>query len=143
VERKRLDLLSWLLRVIAWDGLLPVAVVLTPTIIELLFPHNRGLIEPAFLWLPIAAFGTRYVVGKRHIMSNACTPTLKHMQFLAFVLGICALFFIETWLILLRLMPWAVVFEGGDKTVMGILVMIYLTAMVIAMYPGLSKREGT
>ena len=37
----RLDVTSWLLRVLKWDGILPVCIVLIPSVIALLVPNRR------------------------------------------------------------------------------------------------------
>ena len=139
---KRLDLASWLLRVMAWDGLLPVAVVLAPMAIRLLFPRSRGATELVAIFLPVIAFIVRYVVGKRCISANSCTPSFQQIQFLLFVLAISALVLIESLVIIalhLAANP-AIIFGDVGWWVFGVLLSIYLVSVVIAMYPGARTR---
>ena len=105
MDNNRLDVRSWLLRVLAWDGLLPVGVVLTPALLALALPNNHGAIELSSILLPVTAFLARYNAGKRHIARNNCSDVVRYLQFFVFVIGICGLALIEAWLILTHVMP--------------------------------------
>jgi hypothetical protein len=138
------DTRGWLLRVLAWDGLLPFAVLLTPTIIEFLLPNNRPVIELVSILLPITAFCIRYNVGKRHINSNNCSTAVRRFQFSLFVTGIIALVLIEglviiAWHLVAR--PGVVFDDDAVRIVFGVLVAVYCTSMIVAMYPGRQKQD--
>jgi hypothetical protein len=101
---------SWLLELVAWDGILPVFVVLVPTVIELLFPNRRGALEVTAITLPIAAFFLRFFVGKRHINSNRCARTVRHFQLVGLCIGILVLLMIDSLVILAHEMPKGALF---------------------------------
>jgi hypothetical protein len=131
---------SWLLRVVAWDGLLPAFVALVPTMICALLPNNRGVIEIAAVVLPIAAFFIRVSVGTRHIASNTCGTIVRRLQCFVFIVGIIILALIDSVLILTHVMPKGTPFAtSSDCIVWMVLVLVYLTSMTVAMYPGRTK----
>jgi hypothetical protein len=135
---------SWLLRVTAWDGMLPAFVVVVPSIVELLLPNHRGAIEFTAVTLPIVAFFTRLVVGQRHIDSNNCSAAFRLIQFWVFFLGVFPLVLIDGALVLSHVMPKGV-FTREDSLFFAVLYSVYLVAMIIAMYPGRAEsfREET
>ena len=133
----RLDFPSWLLRVLKWDGILPVCIVLIPSVIALLVPNRRGAIEMTAVIVPIAAFFIRFRAGKRHIESNNCGETMKVYQLCVFSLAIVALMLVDAFIVLSHVMPQ----RGGfvtteDLLTLGIPIAIYLSLMAFAMYPG-------
>lgn len=137
----RVDYASWLFRVIAWDALLPAIVVLVPTAIEWLAPNRRGFIELVSVLLPLSAFFIRYRAGKRRITSNNCSRVVQRFQFVVFCIGILPLALLECFLILVT--PTKLLAHGGDRKFFAALFGVYLTAMVIAMYPGRSALTKT
>src|SRR5262245_32440927 len=92
----RVSYRSGLLKVIAWDGMLPLIIILVPRAIELLVPRNRGAIEFAGVMLPIALFFVRFVVGKRHIVTNRCGAAFRCVQLCALCFGILVLLLIDS-----------------------------------------------
>lgn len=128
---------SWFFRVLGWDGLLPVCIVLIPTAIKILIPNNRAAIEVTGVLLPIAAFFVRLVIGLRHIALNHCAITVRRFQYCVFCLGIFLLVCVDALLILSQDMPKGAMFvTRTDYVVFAILIFIYLTSMTFAMYPG-------
>lgn len=125
----------WALRVLAWDALLPVCVTFLPLAIKGLFPNQRGALELTAVILPIAAFFARFRAGRRHIRANLCASRVQRFQLVVFCLGILPLVLIDCAVILSELMP-AGAFAAADYMALGIAVSFYLTAMIIAMYPG-------
>lgn len=142
-RKGRLDVASWLLTVVAWDGFLPALVLLLPTLIEVVIPNNRGAIEITAVLLPITAFFLRFLFGKRHIASNHCGIMVQRVQFVVFVVGIIVLALIECVVVLTHIMPkgfiWA---HGSDRIVWAVLASTYLISMIIAMYPGRMKSAS-
>jgi len=129
----RVDFSAWLLRLVTWDGLLPLFIVLVPAAIGLLVPNNRGVMEITAVGLPIAAFFVRFGVGFRLIQTNNCAAEIRRFQIVAFVFGMFLLVLFDSVLILGHLVPNGVLFAGSFLTVLG---GPYLVAMAIALYPG-------
>ena len=136
---------SWFFRVLGWDGVMPVCVALIPTVINFLIPVNRGAIEITAVFLPIAGFLIRFVMGARHISTNHCTPQVRRFQVCAFCLGIFLLVFVDALLILSHVMPKGALFANQtDRVFWVILISAYLTSMAIAMYPGrMNSQDDT
>jgi hypothetical protein len=131
---------SWLRRLIAWDGLLPVGIAIVPTGIEILLPNRRGAIEVAAVILPITAFFLRVRAGKHQIGSNQCSTAIRRIQFCALCFGILPLALIDCVIVLSHVMPKGAMFEAifGEDTDWLVLTVpvVYLTSMAVAMYPG-------
>lgn len=135
---------SWLLRLVAWDGLLPVVIWSSPFLIALLLPNKRGAIELTAIVLPIAALFLRFRAGRRYIAANHCGPILRSLQIGVFCLGILVLFAVDAVMILTHVMPKGAMFATTDDLVVwAVLYAIYFTAMAFAMYPGLRQASGT
>jgi hypothetical protein len=133
----RVNYRSWLLRVLTWDTLLPACVGLIPHVVELLFPDHRGVMEVVSVTLPIVAFFLRFHAGKRQIESNRCSEAVRGFQFFIFTLGILPLVLVDCFMILSHLMPEGALFATKtDLLVWTSFFVIYLTSMVVAMYPG-------
>jgi hypothetical protein len=136
VPRYRLNVRSWLLRVFAWDGVLPLVILGLPHAVHLCFPRAHGAIEILSIVLPISAFFIRLVVGFRHIRENRCPAFVKQLQYAALFLGILGLVIFDAFMILQLTMPQGA-FQPGDWLILfGILFVFYLPCMVLAMYPG-------
>ncbi len=127
----------WLLRVIAWDGLLPVVVWGAPWAAQWLAPGDRGLMEILGVMLPLGALFVRYFIGARQIAANRCKPTVRRLQILALCLGIFMLVLIDSMMILsLEMPPGALFATTTDLIVWGVLYAVYILTMLVAMYPG-------
>lgn len=133
--RPRVDYVKWVLRLFAWDGLLPVALVLVPWAIKFVLPNQRGPIEAAAVILPIVAFFVRLLGGLAHIAANHCSRGFRVVQRIVFCAGIFALVLIDAVLILAHIIP-AAAFSPEDALIIGGVIGAYLVAMAIAMYPG-------
>lgn len=128
---------SWFFRVLGWDGIMPVCIVLIPTLIKLLIPNNRGAVAVTVVLLPIAAFFVRLAIGIRHIAANHCAIAVRRLQYFVFCLGIFLLIGVDTLLILSHEMPKGAMFANTtDYLAFASLFSIYLASMTIAMYPG-------
>lgn len=142
VAVERVNYASWLRRLIAWDGLLPVGILIVPTGIEILFPNNRGLLEIAAVALPIAALLLRVRAGKHYIASNQCSMAVRRFQYCVFCFGILPLVLVDCFMILSHLIPkGAALVDDSDLLVLVIFFAIYLSSMAIAMYPGRAVCE--
>jgi hypothetical protein len=128
---------SWIFRVLGWDGLLPACVILILTVIDFLFPNNRGAVEITGVATPAMMFILRLIAGKHHIATNHCSVTFRRIQLCIFYFGILVLGFIDGVLILSHLTPKGALFvDRQDLVVWVALFSIYLMSMVVAMYPG-------
>ena len=134
---QRVDYGRWLWRVISWDTLLPAFILLIPGAIEQAFPNHPGLIEIAAIALPIMAFLLRVGAGVRQIASNHCGCYTRRLQRVVLVIGVLPLIAVDFLLVGAHLMPpGALAQAGSDWQIWAVLLAIYLTAMVIVMYPG-------
>jgi len=132
-----IDFGRWLGRLVSWDGVLPIGIILAPSAIEWLIPNRRGPIEFASVALPIVGFLIRFVAGKRQIESNNCGPRCRKFQFAALALGVFSLVFIDAIAMLIHLAPNRPLFAG--VMVYASLSPIYLAPMIVALYPGRAK----
>ncbi|HVA50266.1 MAG TPA: hypothetical protein VNH11_28185 [Pirellulales bacterium] len=132
----RIDFGFWLRRVVTWDALLPIVIWVAPSVIEVLLPNRRGAMEIAALVLPIAAVFLRFRAGMRHIASNRCSRLVRGVQVAVFMVGMLPLILFDCFMILSHNMPALGPMPAEDVIVWSILLSIYVTAMVIAMYPG-------
>ena len=138
-KQARVNIGLWALRVIAWDSLLPAAVILTPFAVEFICPNNRIAFEIVGLVLPLVAFFIRLFVGIHHIKSNSCSDILSFIQFCFFFCGIVVLVLVDTMLILAHQMPNGAMFKTKEDIIIFVVIcLVYLITMVIAMYPGRS-----
>ena len=127
----------WFLKLVAWDGVLPVVVLLAPTVVEQQFPNRREAMEVMAMILPITAFFVRFFVAKRHINSNQCTHLVRCFQIIALCLAILVLLLIDSLIILAHEMPKGALFATtADRIAWVVLSSVYLTTMAFAMYPG-------
>lgn len=137
MAQSRLDLGAWLLRLLSWDGLLPVGICLAPALITMMLPGHPGTVELAAVFLPIAAFFLRFRAGGRQIGSNHCGAWVRRFQWCALVVGLLMLILFDAFVILSWIMP--VVDPDAwkeDLIILGTLVGLYGIAMAVAMYPG-------
>jgi hypothetical protein len=95
----------WLIRVAAWDGMLPVVVWSLPLVALQLFPGRRGPVELLGVVLPITAFLIRFFVGVRAIRTNHCGRLVRGLQGIALWAGLFLLLIVDTLQILRLVMP--------------------------------------
>ncbi len=140
-----MSLISWMLRLITWDGLLPAFVWLIPFFAEMLFPNTPSVIELIGVGVPIAAFLIRLYVGQRFISSNHCGTVMRTFQLGVFFIGILVLVCIDSMMILAQSGPGGVqMATRTDLIVFLSLFTFYFLSMAFSMYPGYEKSlEGT
>lgn len=131
----------WLFQVIAWDGLLPAAVVLAPWGIQWVFPNRPGMIEIAGVTIPIVAFFVRVAAGRRHISSNHCGGILRCLQYIVFGLACLVLLLVDAFVILSHIVPQGVAANEEDLMILAWLLSLYLLAMTFALFPGRQPRD--
>jgi hypothetical protein len=132
----RLDWISWVIRVLAWDGLLPFLIELVPTGIREL---NLGVVAVNLtaVFVLVVALLVRTLAGMAYIRSNCCNDLTKSLQIVVFFIGIIWLMPLDLAMILC---PVNQHFETFDDVVLFVLAYTgYVIMMVIAMYPGRSR----
>jgi len=135
------NLAAWLLRLLTWDGVLPVCIFFVPSLIELLLPNNRGAVEIASVAPPIIAFFIRFAVGRHHIAANRCSAWFRRIQYAVFGIAVVLLVFFDAVLILAHLIPGAPGPPSMEEWIaLAIIASVYLTLMGTAMYPGPAKE---
>lgn len=127
---------TWLYRVVAWDGLLPVFTMLVPVVLDYMFPVNPKLRDIAITVVPIVTFFARLSVGVRHVSSNQVGKAVRTVQYLAFILGILVLFTLDGLLLVMSAFRDGQMVKGDELPVVGVWFGIYLVFMVVAMFPG-------
>lgn len=135
--RQRVRYGQWLLNLVAWDGVMPILVLLAPAIVKPQFPNGRHVVEVMAVAVPIMAFLVRFYIARRHINSNHCPRIVRGFQMVALCLAIFELLLIDSIIILAHEMPNGALFASStDWIVWGIMCAFYLTCMAFAMYPG-------
>ena len=129
---------QYLVRLIAWDGVLPVVLWLVPIAIQKLVPNPGIWIAVTAVFLPIFAFFIRYLVGISYINQNHCGKVMRKLQTVAFCLAILGLIAVDSLMIILQeVAPMA---KGGwDPRMLELLLVVYLaylSVMAFALYPG-------
>jgi hypothetical protein len=135
-----IDFAVWLFRLLTWDGVLPIGVILVPFLMDAILPIDRGLTGLVYVGLIIAAFFVRMAVGCRYIDGNNCSPIFQRAQVWFLLAGAFVLMGIDTLLVVFLEQRGGGMFVGRqDGIFIAALVSIYLACMVIAMYPGRAK----
>ncbi len=132
----------WISRVFRWDGLLPIAILLIPLALRLLFPNQRWAIELASVVLPIGGFAIRLLVGYHFINTNHCNKSFQILQAWLLVAGLAMMTLLDCVIILSVLMPkGALAMNAFDIAMSAGLYALYLLLMIVAMYPGIAPIE--
>jgi choline-glycine betaine transporter len=133
--RYRIDYFRWILRLFLCDCFLPVAVVLVPLILRLLFQVNHNSVALLIVFGAILVGTIRAVVGFRRIASNAAGKWLKRLQSIALV---AACF----WMVLADTLVMTVgTYDNRGFTqelmvIATVSYIAYLLPMLLASYPG-------
>ena len=135
----QVDIGLWVLRVCAWDGLLPACVLFVPILVHVLLPNNRGLIDFVGLTFPVGAFFIRLFVGTRHIWSNGCSNAFREVQACLLYLGVFVFVLVDTMLILSHEVQ-GVFANRDDNITMVVCVSIYLVCLVSQCTPDEASR---
>ncbi|HET6425152.1 MAG TPA: hypothetical protein VFG20_15805 [Planctomycetaceae bacterium] len=131
--------MSWLARLLAWDGVLPLFVWTIPAVLDRVVPHERAMVMLSAILLPVAAVVIRFYVGKAMIDTNRCTPRFRIVQLTCLCIGLLVLMCLDSLLITLFSLDLP-----GDPLdelvaalgVFAILYTPYLAFLAVAMYPG-------
>lgn len=133
--------MGWILRVVAWDGLLPLLIVSTPVVLLHVVPGRRELANNAMVLGPTIATILRIFEGYRIIVTNRCTSAFRACQFAALALGIFILLLIELLLLHAHEHPGGMDFRAEDLLVISTMFGSYLLVMGLATYPGAAVAD--
>lgn len=136
MHEKRIDYFSWFIRVLAWDGFMPVVIIVTPFLVQKYFPNNRNAVEFTGIMLPLVGFIFRFFAGWIHIFSNHCGRVFRALQFGVLCFGLLSIIIIDTIFVLFHGREKDAFVSSADYLTCAGLYLIYLTSMIFAMYPG-------
>lgn len=137
-----MNLQAWAMRMILWDGVLPLVVWGAPFVIAMIFPNVRGAIEIASIIIPITALIVRFNSGRQFIHSNNCLPLTQTVQVALLTVGILLLLLVDCFLILSHLGPGGnLVMTPEDFQICVFLFLTYFALIGIAMYPGRDRQS--
>jgi hypothetical protein len=140
----RINYRAWLVRVIAWDGVLPLLLWLSPFLVRLLVPGiNKDAGVLLAVPLPICVFFIRIWFGARHIDANRCEK-FRVIQYYCFLFAILVLLFVDALLLALHGEldeNWAAYLSLLRD--LSIPFAVYLALMAVAMYPGREPIPST
>jgi hypothetical protein len=131
----RINYISWLLRVVAWDGILPLVVWVAPYVLKVIVPNREEPRMLAVILTAICVFLLRWVMGVRHIEANRCSPAARQIQYFCFFAGLVVMLLTDAFALAMHdmLQPVDMI---GMLIVLSLPFSIYLTLMTAAMYPG-------
>jgi hypothetical protein len=123
-----LHLREWALSLFCWDGLLPVAVIAIPNLLNFLLPKWDFGIAMLAVFGPVIALSIRFVIGWGRMRSGQ----VYVWQMVVFTAAISALFLFEAFLLNDQV-------GGGpkiaDPTVILTMFLLYMALMAIALFP--------
>jgi hypothetical protein len=135
----RINYRAWMLRVVVWDGVIAVLLMLAPLVLQrMLIKDGQNDENERMMWvvfIPIGAFLLRWLIGGRHLDTNHCSPNFRQFQTFCFFLGLGMMLFGDCLVLSLHdMLP-------ADQALVPFLMLmpfyaIYLVCMIIAMYPG-------
>ena len=138
MTHRRLNIGGWLLRVFAWDGLVPVAMLLLSWGLALVDAGGNEWIDFLPVALPIVAIFVRLALGIQTISANHCSAQQRQAQLFLLVFGLVLLAVIECMLMLAPTLPPGMgpFDEPGGLQIVGWILLAYFCFVTVAMYPG-------
>ena len=136
-----LDVKSWVVDVISWDGLLPIATFSISLIAAAVFRDNHAPATILLIALPIIGVLIRFTIGRNRICSNHCRPKTRVLQFICLALALLMYMFFDFFVVLNAIVPDKPVFDLEDLIFFSCLGSIYFSLAAVAMYPGRSSRR--
>jgi hypothetical protein len=131
---------SWILRVVAWDGILPLLVWMSPGFIKALAPKNQRESDALVVMFLVAILFLRFRAGSIYISSNNCTPGIRKLQFVIFCIAISWLLLVDLIMILMNMGPPPPVRDPNEPLAIFLILLgfylAYFMLMLFAMYPG-------
>lgn len=119
---------EWLITLICWDGLLPIAVFSVPNLVAFLFPNWQFVISMLAVFGPVAALCVRFVFGWTRMKSGQAYV----WQMIVFTIGISALFLFEAFVLNDQVAPGPKIAYPSTLLVM---FLVYMGMMALALFP--------
>jgi len=124
--RKSVDVVYWLSSLVAWDGALPALMVVTPIVLQWLWPLNAVARDFGVTIVVITALFIRLVVGWRHVGRNHCGSVTRFVQKTLLCILVICLILVD---VLLMILP-------DPAGVLCVVFGIYAPLMLFVLYPG-------
>ena len=131
---------TWFLRLLGWDGVLPVVVFLVPRLVAYLLPQFPDAMVVFALALLIVGILYRFFVGRKHIQTNHCGRKFRLAQMIALVSGIMAIALAEG--VVLASSDLQPKLSAADFEALTVTYVIYILCMALALYPGFPKPKS-
>ncbi len=125
-QRKPVDVVYWLTSLVAWDGALPALMVVTPIVLQWLWPLNAVARDFGVTIVVITALFVRLIVGWRHVGRNHCGSLTRFAQKTLLCILVICLILID---VLLMILP-------NPAGVLCVVFGIYAPLMLFVLYPG-------
>lgn len=136
---------SWIVRLLAWDGILPAVVCLCPYVLRMVLPDDEVVFATVFVLLPLIPFIIRIHIGTAAIDSNHCGLAVQCVQYGTFALAMIVLLLMEGMSILDAHFgarkPRRPDFSIESLMIWGGLFIVYFLLMFVSMYPGSPEDE--
>lgn len=133
--------ISWLVRAVGWDGVLPSIVWATPLLVRAIAPGNRRLAEISLIVLPVAAVLVRYYAGRKAIDRQHVGKGIRRLQLGALLAAIGVLLLLDAWWYLTFLLPPEPTTWPFSRWTAIRLYLAYFLLALFAMYPGRSGSQ--
>lgn len=127
---------GWALSLLCWDGLLPLAVIAAPKVVQFAMPMRQGALEITFVVVPVAAFVLRFVNGHMRFQSGQ----MYLWQLAVFYLAIFLLFIIDAMLTMAQMVNGPVTSETVQC--LCAMYLIYLVLIAVALFPARALPAG-
>lgn len=139
VPPTRINYRAWLLRVVVWDGVIALLLMLAPLVLQWALKkdgqNDENEMMLLVIFIPIGAFLLRWFIGARHLDKNRCSQNFRQFQTFCFFGGLVAMLLGDCLVLGLHdMLP-------PDQKLVPLVMLIpfytvYLLCMIIAMYPG-------
>ena len=135
---RKLNVGLWITRVLTWDGIVPIAMMLLTWGAEFIGGGQNDWIAFFPIAVPIIAIFVRLYLGFRSISTNHCHPSAQQAQRFLLVFGLILLAVDECALMLAAELPAGngPLDEPRGLLIFSVLFLTYFLFAVVAMYPG-------
>jgi hypothetical protein len=139
----RISYLTWLQRLVTWDGLLPVMLLAVPLVFRRLLPEANDNFRMAFsVSILMIAFWVRLGTALPLVANNRGTERLKKWQYIALAVALYALMMFESFAFA-YLSAWQEEGISVDQWItLGFLWTSYFALMTFTLFPGSEPRLG-
>jgi|GEM_PF-676391 len=126
----------WLLRLLMWDGVLPLVVWACPAFFRWWLKNNEMNVIFTASIIPSVALVVRYYMAMGYIKQNRCGPWTKRFQTYTLRVALVYLVCLESLLIMMQELPELKDIDPGAVLFLVTAYLIYLLPMAFVLYPG-------